>query len=156
MPTRTRDDATLASVQEGFIRLMRFASRPAVHQALRQAAGVELDRSAYAIVARIAEFGPIRSRDLAELLAVDPSTLSRQLARLVELGLVARVEDPDDGRAQQLTVLPAGEEILARFRGVWRAWLDDALHDWSAHDRDTLAELLPRFVDALSTTPVPG
>lgn len=155
MNTETTDPL-VAEIQEGFIRLVRVATRPALHQSLRDAAGVELDRSAYAIVARIAEFEPVRARDLAEYLSVDPSTLSRQIGRLVALGYVARVDDPDDGRAQRLTLLPAGRDILARFREAWHRWLDDVLADWSIPDRVALARLLPALGNAMANTPIAG
>jgi DNA-binding MarR family transcriptional regulator len=91
--------------------------------------------------------GPQRSSALAAAVCVDPSTVSRQIADLVDLGLVERRADPHDGRATLLAATEAGE---ARHRLVHerrdRA-LAVMLADWSDSDVDALAGLLRRLND---------
>jgi DNA-binding MarR family transcriptional regulator len=68
--------------------------------------------------------GGLRLSDLGTRLGIAPSTLTRNLGRLEEKGLVARTSDPDDGRAQRVDLTKAGraaaaevgaqEEIFAR------------------------------------------
>jgi DNA-binding MarR family transcriptional regulator len=58
--------------------------------------------SSYALLLHLIQDGPMRSSALAETVCADPSTVSRQAATLVELGLVERRPDPDDRRAVQL------------------------------------------------------
>jgi DNA-binding MarR family transcriptional regulator len=91
--------------------------------------------------------GPQRSSALAAAVCVDPSTVSRQIADLVDLGLVERRADPHDGRATLLAATEAGE---ARHRLVHerrdRA-LAVMLADWSDNDVDALAGLLRRLND---------
>ena len=53
-------------------------------------------------------------------LGLDKSTVSRQVAHLVDLGLVERAADPVDGRAQVLTPSAEGSTRLARIREVRR------------------------------------
>src|SRR5690606_41241441 len=50
----------------------------------------------------------VRPRDLARTEGLDPSTMSRRLASLTARGLIHREPDPDDGRAQVLSLTEEG------------------------------------------------
>jgi len=52
--------------------------------------------------------------DLGHRLGVAPSTLTRNLDRLVERGLVTRVADPVDARAAGATLTPSGRRAARR------------------------------------------
>jgi DNA-binding MarR family transcriptional regulator len=105
----------------------------------------ELDGASYGVLALLQDAGPLRASDLVTRLGLDKSTVSRQVASLVALGLVDRAADPEDGRAQVLTPSAEGAARLARIREARRArWAQD-LSDWPAPDVATLAELLGRL-----------
>jgi DNA-binding MarR family transcriptional regulator len=105
----------------------------------------DLDGSAYGLLALLQDLGPLRAGDLVARLGQDKSTVSRQVTKLVELGLVDRTADPVDGRAQVLAPSSEGSARLARIREARRArWAAD-LGDWPTDDVATLAELLGRI-----------
>jgi DNA-binding MarR family transcriptional regulator len=105
----------------------------------------DLDGSAYGLLVLLQDLGPLRAGDLVAQLGQDKSTVSRQVAKLVELGLVDRTADPVDGRAQVLASSPEGSARLARIREARRArWAAD-LSDWPTDDVAMLAELLARI-----------
>ena len=93
--------------------------------------------------------GPQRSSALAAAVCVDPSTVSRQIGDLVDLGLVERRADPNDGRATLLAATAAGQ---ARYRQLHEK-RDRAfalmLADWSDQDVITLVDLLRRLNDTV-------
>ena len=89
--------------------------------------------------------GPLRASELVTRIGLDKSTVSRQVAHLVDLGLVDRAADPVDGRAQVLTPSAEGSARLTRVRDVRRARWEDDLSDWPASDVATLADLLHRL-----------
>jgi DNA-binding MarR family transcriptional regulator len=60
--------------------------------------------------------GSLRMSELAARLGVSLSTTSGQVDRLVETGLLDRHDDPSDRRQVVVTVRPAGEALLERFR----------------------------------------
>src|SRR3954452_11193329 len=62
----------------------------------------ELDGAAYGLLALLDRDGPLRAGDLVARLGLDKSTVTRQVAHLVDLGLVTRDVDPGDRRAQVL------------------------------------------------------
>jgi len=105
----------------------------------------ELDGAAYGLLSLLQDAGPLRASELVTRIGLDKSTVSRQVAHLVQLGLVNRAADPVDGRAQVLTPSPEGAARLARIRDVRRARWEDDLSDWPASDVAALAELLRRL-----------
>jgi DNA-binding MarR family transcriptional regulator len=105
----------------------------------------DLDGSAYGLLALLQDLGPLRAGDLVARLGQDKSTVSRQVTKLAELGLVDRTADPVDGRAQVLAPSPEGSARLARIRAARRARWEADLSDWPTDDVATLAELLARI-----------
>jgi DNA-binding MarR family transcriptional regulator len=105
----------------------------------------DLDGAAYGLLALLQDAGPLRASDLVARLGLDKSTISRQVTALVELGLVDRVPDPDDGRAQVLSPSAEGTTQLSRIRQARRARWESDLQEWPAQDIATLAELLGRL-----------
>jgi DNA-binding MarR family transcriptional regulator len=105
----------------------------------------DLDGAAYGLLALLQDAGPLRASDLVARLGLDKSTVSRQVASLVDLGLVDRAADPVDGRAQVLTPSDEGAARLARIRSARRARWEADLADWPAEDVDRLGELLGRL-----------
>jgi DNA-binding MarR family transcriptional regulator len=108
-----------------------------------------LDWAASMLLFHLCKDGPQRSSALATAVCVDPSTVSRQITSLVDLGLVERRADPRDGRATLLAATAAGE---ARYQQVHdrrdRAFAA-LLSDWSDSDVRELTVLLHRLNDTL-------
>ena len=105
----------------------------------------ELDASAYPLLAHIAERPGTRGSDLAAYFGVGRATVSRQLSRLVELGLVERTVDPDDSRGQRITLTPDGSARFEQARTSRVAMLEGALTTWEPDDVAQLARLLRRY-----------
>jgi DNA-binding MarR family transcriptional regulator/SAM-dependent methyltransferase len=57
--------------------------------------------------------GAVRLSTLGRRLGISPSTLTRNLQRLEERGLIERTADPEDARAAIATLTPAGEKTAA-------------------------------------------
>ncbi|MEU4363727.1 MarR family winged helix-turn-helix transcriptional regulator [Promicromonospora sp. NPDC023987] len=105
----------------------------------------ELDASAYPILAHIAERPGARGSDLATFFGVGRATVSRQLSRLAELGLVERTVDPEDSRGQRITLTPDGAARFDQARTSRVAMLEGALATWETEDVAQLARLLGRY-----------
>jgi DNA-binding MarR family transcriptional regulator len=136
--------------QEAFARLEReiallLRRARVISQRLSGELHTDLDGSAYGLLALLQDLGPLRAGDLVARLGQDKSTVSRQVSKLVELGLVDRTADPVDGRAQVLAPSPEGSARLARIRAARRSRWEADLSDWPTEDVATLAELLARI-----------
>lgn len=98
------------------------------------------------------ERGPLRLSDLSTCVHTEISTTSRQVTALAKAGLVEKVPDPEDGRAQLLRVTDAGHATMARLRARRDDWLAGLLADWEPDDVHTLATLLRRLNDDVEAT----
>jgi DNA-binding MarR family transcriptional regulator len=135
---------------EAFVRLEReigllLRRSRAISNRLSAELHPELDGAGYGLLALLEDTGPLRASDLVARLGLDKSTVSRQLATLVDLGLVDRAADPVDGRAQVLTPSAEGSTRLRRIRDARRARWESDLADWPADDVARLGELLHRL-----------
>ncbi|WP_156758599.1 MarR family winged helix-turn-helix transcriptional regulator [Actinokineospora pegani] len=116
-------------------------------RAVRQARADDLHTAPAALLGVLDRGGAQRMGRLAEHLDVDPSVVSRQVAALIQAGMVSRRPDPDDGRASLLELTPTGADCLVRHRDRWAAWLDRVVADWAEADVTALAGLLNRLSD---------
>ncbi|WP_411339494.1 MarR family transcriptional regulator [Sphingopyxis sp. J-6] len=92
----------------------------------------------------------IRQGPLAEVLEVEPITLSRMVDRLVEAGLVERRADPTDRRAWLLHLTPRTDALLEGIRPTVDRLAEEATEGLSAAERDQLTALVERVRANLS------
>lgn len=92
----------------------------------------------------------VRQGPLAELIEVEPITLSRMVDRLAEAGLVERRADPTDRRAWRLYLTPRAADLLGEMREVAEALNEEAAEGLSAAEREQLAALVERVRANLS------
>ena len=108
-----------------------------------------IDRAAYVTLSRLSDLGTARMSELASLLCLDISTVSRQVRALEDAELVVRTPDPDDRRASALAPTVGGQALVAQMKDAFSRLIDAALADWSDRDRRTLTGLLIRLADDL-------
>ncbi|HYA68000.1 MAG TPA: MarR family transcriptional regulator, partial [Acidimicrobiales bacterium] len=119
-------------------------------------AGESVDRAGYWMLTRLADSdAAMRMSDLAGLLELDPSTVSRQARQLVDAGLVTRVPDPVDRRACLVSLSARGRDVLEAVRDARYDALRHALGAWPETDRAVLAGSLTRLAQDLQA-PVRG
>jgi DNA-binding MarR family transcriptional regulator len=137
----------LSEIERGLTRIVRWGNLPRVRERFVAAAGMALDRSSFALLIRLDESGPARLSDLAQRVALDLSTASRQVQHLHAAGLVDRSVVEEDRRAALLTITPKGREMVERVRGARRAVMAELLAEWPPGERAELARLLGRLAD---------
>ncbi|WP_100349613.1 MarR family winged helix-turn-helix transcriptional regulator [Luteimicrobium subarcticum] len=109
----------------------------------RGAAG--LSDGQHAVLVEVCRRGPSTPGALAEHERISAPSMTRILNGLVELGLVRKDADPQDGRQVLVDLTDAGRDELAATRRARDAWLADQLDRLDAADRETLrraAEIL--------------
>ena len=86
----------------------------------------------------------IRQGPLADLIEVEPITLSRMVDRLAEAELVERRADPTDRRAWLLHLTPRADALLDEMRRTTDALAQEATEGLSDTERDQLVALVGR------------
>jgi DNA-binding MarR family transcriptional regulator len=85
----------------------------------------------------------VRLGDLAAAEGVTGPTLTKIVAHLETIGLVARSADEADRRAARITLTPEGRERLVRIRSDRDAFLEHRLGDLDPEARAVLAAAVP-------------
>ena len=96
-----------------------------------------------AALATVEHTGPLRLGDLAAAEGIAPSTLTRLVTALEDMGYVRRNTDPSDARASTLAITPLGHETLERIRGETTLVLAKSLRELTPAQRTALAAALP-------------
>lgn len=109
----------------------------------------ELQASSYLMLTWLNQHGPQRSSAMAEAFGIDKGAISRQVQHLVDLGLVDRTPDPDDGRATLVSASTESATRLAEVTDSRRRWIDERLGDWSDRDLSEFVRLLGSYNAAL-------
>lgn len=94
--------------------------------------------------------------ELAELDHCSQPTMTTQVRRLEDAGLVTREPDPVDARAVLIRITAKGSQALSRVRADRAAVLEPTIRNLSDADRATLAEAvgaLHRLVQDMAATP---
>lgn len=71
-----------------------------------------ISKAQWAVLVRIERQEGVKQSELAEMLDLQPISLTRVLDRLAENGLIERRADPNDRRANRLYLAPAARPLL--------------------------------------------
>ncbi len=83
--------------------------------------------------------GPLTPGELADIERVSAPSMTRTANCLVEQGLVARTDHPDDGRCKVLSLTEAGLSALDRVARARDDWMVKQIEDLSRDEQDLLA-----------------
>ena len=81
----------------------------------------------YSLLSHVLKLGPIRPGDLAAVMTMDASTLTRNLKPMLAAGWLVQSAG-DDGRSRLVHVTPAGRDKRAQAQRHWKAAQDGLNH----------------------------
>ncbi len=93
--------------------------------------------------------GPKRATELAELLHVDLSVVSRQVTSLTGRGLVVKTRESDDKRASLVEITDAGRALTADVERIRTGFILSLVTDWDDADVTQFADYLHRLTETL-------
>ena len=105
----------------------------------------DMEPGAYGLLAALQRRGSLRLTDLAAEIGVGKPSVSRQVKMLEDLGVLTKVADPTDGRAQSITLTEVGARQLATAQISRQQIFRDLLSDWPDSELQTLADLLTKL-----------
>lgn len=111
-----------------------------------------LERAHYLLLLHLNENdGPHCVSDLANILALDDSTVTRQINAMVKNGLVKKQPNPDDGRSFLILRTQLGKELVESMHELRIKRIGSVLKDWNQDDIDTLVTLARRLITSLAS-----
>lgn len=152
MPTPSQEpeefDAAFESIEQQLSLFWRRAR--AVSHTISRSLHPEIEPGAYGLLMILLREGPLRVTELAAHIGIGKPSVSRQVALLEQLGLVVKEDDPDDRRAQRVTLSPAGVAEVEELRQRRLSFFRDALGSWDLADLSSLASYFSRVNEALA------
>jgi DNA-binding MarR family transcriptional regulator len=113
----------------------------------RRVAGMGVTRAQWKVLFRLSRQPGMRQIELADLLDIEPITLSRIIDRLAEAGLVERQADPTDRRAWRLHVTAKAKPLVERLRAVAAEMTEEAFEGIDPKEVETMRRVLARVRD---------
>jgi DNA-binding MarR family transcriptional regulator len=146
----------LRRLHRAVLDIVGIINRPQGDDVLIKAAGIPLDRALFPLLVVIERFGPIGVVDLADRVGRDYTTVSRQVAKLESLGLVARQASSVDRRVREAVVSARGKAMTDRVDAARERISRTIFETWETPDIDNLVRLMRKFADALKDEPTAG
>jgi DNA-binding MarR family transcriptional regulator len=140
----------IRDMHDALLDIIGFMSRPEPDVALMADMAMPLERALLPLLVRIDRRGPIGVVELADLVGRDYTTVSRQVARLDELGLVVRRAGTRDKRVREAEVTELGREMADAIDRTREQLVGELMADWSSAERRDLSRLLKRMAASMN------
>jgi DNA-binding MarR family transcriptional regulator len=112
-------------------------------------AATDYPPSAVHTILEIGARGPMTSVQLAEILHLEKSSVSRMVRKLVECGELKETSDADDARIKHLALTPKGRRTLAALHEFGRRQVSGALARLTERERRIVRDGLAIYAGAL-------
>lgn len=145
--------AVFPSLHASLLEIVTVMNRPERDEELLELAGLTLERALFPLLVFVERKGPIGVVDLAGRVGRDYSTVSRQVARLEELGLVERRAGSADKRVREAIITPRGKSATDALDAARETMALDLFHDWSREDLDELVRLMRKLAEGMAKEP---
>lgn len=146
----THDSEQIRALHGALIDIVSVMNRPQRDEKLVREAGISLERALFPLLVGIERLGPIGVVDLAERVGRDYTTVSRQVAKLESLGLVARQAGATDRRVREAIVTPKGKAMTDAVDAARERIGRTIFASWERRDVDELVRLMRKFADDIS------
>lgn len=146
----THIKALLPSLHMSLIDIASVMNRPERDDALLELAGLTLERALFPLLVFVERKGPIGVVDLAASAGRDYTTVSRQVARLEELGLVERRAGSADKRVRETIITERGKAATDALDAAREKLAIELFREWPPGDFDELVRLMQKFANSMS------
>lgn len=146
----THISQSLPELHRSLIDIASVMNRPERDVALLEAAGLKLERALFPLLVLVERLGPIGVVDLAGRVGRDYTTVSRQVARLEELGLVTRRAGSVDRRVREAAITPEGKIATDALDAARESLALGLFRDWSENEFSDLVRLMRKLADAMN------
>ncbi|NIF02994.1 winged helix-turn-helix transcriptional regulator [Pantoea sp. Acro-805] len=142
----THNSAEFDDLHNALLMIVGTFNRPQRDELLIKESNIQLDRALFPLLIQIGRFGPIGVVELAERAGRDYTTVSRQVAKLEELGLAQRQKNAKDKRINEAVITAAGKVMTDKIDAARAQIYQHLFENWQDSERTELARLLQKFV----------
>jgi MarR family transcriptional regulator for hemolysin len=108
-----------------------------------------ISRAQWVVLIRLDRSEGLKQSELAEILDLQPISLTRLLDRLAENGLIERRADPNDRRANRLYLTPAARPLLEQLAKLGNDMMETVLDGLDGNANEQLLRDLALMKDNL-------
>jgi MarR family transcriptional regulator for hemolysin len=108
-----------------------------------------MTRAQWAVLKRLERNQGLKQSELAEMLDLQPITLTRLVDRLCDSGLIERRADPNDRRAKRLFLTPAAQPLMDRLDTLGQGLMESILDGVPDAETDAALTYLGKLKDNL-------
>jgi DNA-binding MarR family transcriptional regulator len=149
----THISENIRALHGALIDIVGVINRPQGDEMMVRKAGISLERALFPLLVLIERRGPIGVVELADRVGRDYTTVSRQVAKLESLGLVARRAGAADRRVREAVVTSKGKAMTDAVDRARERMGRIIFATWDQHDIDELVRLMRKFADAVTSDP---
>ncbi|MGC1547342.1 MAG: MarR family transcriptional regulator [Rhodanobacter sp.] len=143
------DTRNIDVLANALLELMSCMNSPRQDEFLLREAGVSLDRALFPLLVCLSRTRALGVAELADQVGRDSSTISRQIAKLEELGLVKRKPGKEDLRVREAVITKSGTRMIDAIVTARRRLLNQLLHGWTEDERANLPRLIQKLASAM-------
>lgn len=126
-------------------RQMGFISRQAMMRMNQEASQYGLDHNLFLILTRIVEHPAIHQSQLAGLIQIDKTTLSRSLQKLEERGLIVKKTKAQNKKFKELYPLTPALKVYDKLIGYEDKYIQTKLHQLTSSELFQLEHILQKI-----------
>jgi len=108
-----------------------------------------MTRAQWAVLARLEHSEGLKQQELADMLDLQPITLTRLVDRLCANGLIERRGDPNDRRAKRLYLTPQARPLMDRLADLGADLMDTVLEGFDLKTVERMTAELARVKENL-------
>lgn len=137
----------IRSLHGSLLEIVAVMNRPQRDEEMVKAAGISLDRALFPLLVLVERLGPIGVVELADRVGRDHTTVSRQISKLEQLGLLDRRDGERDRRVKEAVVTQKGKTMTDRVDEAREKIGRAIFATWDEQDVDDLVRLVGKFAE---------
>ena len=121
----------------------------ALHDHARYVKASGLSMPQFFVLMQLHHHGKCGVTDIGDRMETTSAAASQLIDRLVQSGLLARAEDPDDRRAKQIALTEKGRTLIEKGIAERYRWVEDLAASLTAEEQAAVLKALPPLIEAL-------
>jgi DNA-binding MarR family transcriptional regulator len=123
------------------------------HHSRRAITYKEMDRASYLISRVLDTAAPVSVHNLAKILSLEPTTVTRKIASMESEGFITRSVSDADKRVSLIQLSSLGRRKMEGVRRLRQQHNEKLTNDWPLEDLEKFGELMRKYNDCINEGP---